>query len=361
MQSNWTLFKSLCRVIGGQDNNALAQALAENVLSPLIEMAQYQGLLPALAMRIDEQPAIKQSLSETQRELLLQALRNNTLRNMQTVMQALKLARTLNSVGITPTFLKGTAQLLTVNEARLGFRKQSDIDLVVAPADLKAACQALIDAGYGFYREAMNAKRQPEVFHDITKAFRTSAAHHHLPPMVINGYASCVELHRHFLPRRFQRKNPLEPLLSSAHLHESRGATFQVPCAEYQIVHIVLGKLVNDSYLARRDFPIRDGCDYIELLNSVKGTIDQGLVEQHCGKNYTIFSQLATELMVQKTGENTGKANGINRRLQIMEKRYNSSKIAKLLDAHARARHLGHAMLYSPAKLPTYLQRLGKG
>ncbi len=280
---------------------------------------------------------------------------------MQTVMQALKLARSLNGIGITPTFLKGTAQLLTVNEARLGFRKQLDIDLVVAPEELKAACQALLDAGYGFYREATNANRQPGVFHDIKEAFRTSAAHHHLPPMVIDGYANCVELHRHFLPRRFQRRNPLGPLLASAHQHESHGATFKVPSAEYQVIHRVLGKLVNDGYLARRDFSIREGCDYIELLDSVEGRIDRGLVEQHCGKDYTIFTQLVTELMGYKDGETIGRESDIKRRLQLMEKRYNSAVTAKLLDAHARAIHLGQEMLYSPTKLPAYLRRLGSG
>lgn len=361
MHSNWTLFKSLCRVIGGRDDHALARACEDRILPQLVQMADHQDLLPALGMRVDEQPDIKRGLPEPESQLLQQALRDNTRRNMQTVMQALKLARSLNNSGITPTFLKGTAQLLTVNEARLGFRKQLDIDLVVAPEELKAACRVLLDAGYGFYREATNARSLPGVFHDMKEAFRTSAAHHHLPPMVIDGYANCVELHRHFLPRRFQRRNPLGALLATAHRHECHGAAFTVPSTEYQVIHMVLGKLANDGYLARRDFSIREGCDYIALLDSVGGKIDRGFVAQHCGKDYAIFSQLVAELMGYTCGETIGSANHIKRRLQLMEKRYNTGGVAKLLDAQARAIHLGHEMLYSPAKLPAYLRRLGSG
>lgn len=361
MHSNWTLFKSLCRVIGGQDSNALAQAQERGLLTQLVAMASQQDVLPALAMRIDEDIEITEALDEPERGLLQQALQGNTRRNMQTVMQALKLTRVLNGAGITPTFLKGTAQLLTVNETRLGFRKQLDIDLVVAPPELYAACAALLEAGYGFYREAKSADSEPVVFHDVKQALRESAAHHHVTPLVIDGYASCVEVHRHFLARQFHRKIPLQDLLSTARQHQNYGATFRVPSAEYQNIHIVLGKMVYDGHLARRSFPIREACDYIELMESEKGEIDRGLVTQHCGENYATFSQLVRELMAYRNKEEIDTSSTISRRLQLMEKRYNSGTIAKLLDAHARVLYLGKEMLYSPAKITAYTQRLGRG
>lgn len=361
MHSNWTIFKSLCRVIGGQDKGALRRAYEDGILPRLVQMADRQDLLPALALRVDEQPDMKHLLAEPDSQKLQQALYANTGRNMQTVVQALNLARSLNEAGITPTFLKGTAQLLTVNQARVGFRRQLDIDLVLAPEELKAGCQALLDAGYGFYRGASNTNARPDVFHDLKAAFSTSAAHHHLPPMVIEGHKTCVELHRHFLPRRFQRHNPLAPLLGSAQQHQRHGATFRVPTAEYQLIHMVLGKLVNDSYLARRDFPIREGCDYIELLEREEGKIDTGRVERHCAGNYAIFTQLVAELMGYKTAETAARAGIIKRRLRLMEMRYNSAGMEKLLNAQARAIHLGNDLVYSPTKLPAYLRRLGSG
>jgi hypothetical protein len=358
MNSNWSAFKFLCRIIGGQDKHALSTALQIRVLQQLVEMATCEDILPALAMRIEEEPELKQALDETAQQLLDQALRDNTHQNMQTLMQALKLARTLNNAGITPTFLKGTAQLLTVNNARLGFRKQLDIDLVLAPEDLKTACQALLAAGYGFYRVASKARGEPGEFLDIEEAFSTSAVHHHLPSLVMEGYASHVELHRHFLPKRFQHRIPLEPLLDSASQHQSHGATFLVPSAEYQIIHTVLGKLVHDGYLARREFPIREGCDYIELLKQTEEQIDLALVERHCGENYLVFSGLVTALMAYRDQAMSSRTIDISRRLKLMEKRYNSNLMAQRLDAYARVTHLGHQMLYSPAKLPAFLKRL---
>jgi hypothetical protein len=132
-----------------------------------------------------------------------------------------------------------------------------------------------------------------------------------------------------------------------------------VPSAEYQLIHTVLGKLVHDSYLSRRDFPLREGCDYIEILETAEGKIDRELVERRGGKDYFIFSQLVAELMAYKAPNTKGKKTDISRRLKLMEKRYNSSGTAQLLDAHARALHLSHELLNSPAKLPAFLRRMG--
>lgn len=361
MNSNWTLFKYLCRIIGGQDRDALLAASRAGLFPKLMDIAAGEDLLPALATRVEEQADIEQTLDEPERQLLRQALQHNTRRNMHTVMQALKLARTLNGAGITPTFLKGTAQLLTVNEARLGFRKQLDIDLVVAPEEMKDACAALLEAGYGFYRESGDADSEPVVFHDVTQALQESAAHHHVTPLVIEGYPSCVEVHRHFLARQFQRDIPLEGLLSTARLHESHGAAFRVPHAQYQVIHIVLGKMVYDGHLSRRSFPIREACDYIELLGSETGEVDWSLVAQHCRKNYTIFSQLVSELMAYRNEEGIKVTHDISRRLKLMEKRYNSGAVAKLLYTNARTQYLASEMIHSPTKLAAYLQRLGRG
>lgn len=361
MNSNWSLFKILCRVIGGQQGNALSAAHDAGLLKKLLEMAGSEDLLPALASRVEEKPNIKKFLEEHHRQLLRQALQDNTRLNMQTVMQAVKLARNLNVAGITPTFLKGTAQLLTINYARLGFRKQLDIDLVVAPDQLQDTCEALLKAGYGFYGEAKNPKGEPFVFRDIKQALQESKAHHHVTPLVIVGYAKSVEVHRHFLARKFQRNIPLEALLGTAREHRCHGAAFRVPCVEYQIIHLVLGKLVYDGHLARRSFPIREACDYIDLLESENGEIDQGLVLKHCGENYAIFSRLVSDLMAYKKGPEIANKCDISQRLQLMEKRYNSRTVANLLDVHARVQYLGMEMIYSPTKLTAYLQRLGRG
>jgi putative nucleotidyltransferase-like protein len=347
-------------VLGGQDQTVLKECIAAGQFPQLFDTAQHQDLLPALAARCNEQNAGKLALGENKADLLTQALMENTRHNMHISAQALKLTRRLNQAGITPLFLKGTARLLTRGADNLGFRKQVDIDLIVQPAELKAAGDAFLADGYKYYEYSSNPAVAPKALGDTASAIKLSATHHHLPPLAKTGYATTVELHRHFLSSRFQRANPLEPLFSSAHQHDSHGATFKVPSTEYQLIHLILGKLVNDGCLARRSFPVREACDYIELLNSKKGRVDQELVTRHCGTNHAVFSRLVTELMGYTPRESPGKAGNVTRRLQLMEKRYNSSTMAKILDAHARAIYLTQSMLYSPGKLPAYLRRLVK-
>ena len=358
MHSNWTLFTSLCRILGGRDGSALPHAVEQDMIHQQVDTARQLGLLPALATRIEERPEIMLQAPEPESQLLQQALQDNTRDNMQAVMQAVKLARSLNKHGITPTFLKGTALLLTIHKERLGFRRQVDIDLVVAPAELRSACQALLDDGYAFYRLAATATGQPETYNDIEEAFKTSAAHHHLPPMYKPGYRLSVELHRHHLPARLQRRNPLPELINGAHLHKDHDAEFLTPSAEHQIIHIILGKMVHDGCLARREFPVREACDYIDLQEGLSGTIDEQRITRHCGDKYAIFSQLVAELTGYTNGNTPARKADIARRLKLMERRYNTPLVADMLNVHARATYLGQTMVHSPAKLPQYLKRL---
>jgi putative nucleotidyltransferase-like protein len=348
----------LCAVLGGQNRQALTEAASNQLLPRLFNMAQAQDLLPALAVRCEEHDQIgKQALNEQQQNTLTQTLRDNTKRNMQISAQALKLTKQLNQAGITPLFLKGTIQLLDPGTKNLGFRKQIDIDLLVEPKQLEAAAEVFLADGYGFYEFSVDPTSEPTRLRDTSTAIKRSAAHHHLPPLVKDGYATTVELHRHFLPRRFQRRNPLQPLFSTASNQQSHGASFLIPSAQYQIIHLLLGKVIHDGHLAGRTFPIREACDYIKVLESEKGNINEDLVAQHCGEAYPIFSQLVAELMMYKPGETIITTGDISHRLQMMQKRYNSPGLAKLLDAHARALHLGYSLLHSPAKLPAYLNR----
>jgi hypothetical protein len=323
----------------------------------LVDMAQHNDVLPALAVRCEEQQIDSASLDNTRDELLQQALRDNTVRNMQISAQAIKLTKRLNAAGITPLFLKGTALLLTENEKNLGFRKQIDIDLLVESGQLEAAAEVFLADGYGFYEFPADSTSTPTRLPDTKTAMKRSAAHHHITPLVKDGYAATVELHRHFLPKRFQNRNPLEALFNTASEQQSHNANFLIPSAEWQIIHLLLGKIIHDGHLARRTFPIREACDYINVLGSKTGSINQELIERHCGNAYPIFSQLIAKLMDYSPKETANTHYDISRRLRIMQKRYNSPGTAKMLDAHARALHLGNSLLHNPAKLPTYLYR----
>jgi|GEM_PF-2624588 len=346
--TNWSLFRMLCRVLGGQDNHVLADSVAADLFPQLVDMAETQEVLPALAVRCDEQRADGHSLDGPEiacpeNERLRQALRNNTLRNMHISAQALKLCKILNVAGIVPVFLKGTAQLLGTNMPNLGFRKQLDIDVLVQPTQLDAAVEVLLEDGYRFYESS------------------TGSLHHHLPELEKDDCVAMVELHRHFLSKRFQHRNSLEPLFSTAVSKESHGARFLVPSTEYQIIHLVLGRMVNDGHMARRTFPLREACDYIHFQETAKGGIDYTLVAKHCGKNYLRYAKLVAELMAYPPAEPMPGQIGIDARLQTMQKRFNLSTVRAVLDAYARSLHLTQAVIFSPEKLPAYLSRRGNG
>ena len=345
-------------MLGGQDERALSECAATGLLPQLFDIAQSHNLLPALAVRYGEHRTGREALNGSGGELLVQALRDNTMRNMQISAQALKFTRLLNRAGIVPLFLKGTAQLLTAQGKNLGFRKQVDIDLLVKPNQLAAAGEVFLADGYSFCRIPVNSTEQTVVLQETAKALKTSTAHHHLPPLAKVGYAATVELHRHFLPRRFQRNNPLRPLFSAAEKHESHSASFLVPSPEYRIMHMIMGTLVHDGYLARYAFPVREACDYMDLIEHSGERFDYGLVARHCGKNFNTFSQLVNELMASPPAETINGTVAISQRLRIMQKRYNSAAVGRALDAYARAIHLANSLAHSPAKLPGYVKRL---
>ena len=353
------IFRTLCTVLGGQDPSALDECLAAGQLNPLFDMACSQDVLPALAVRGDERLVDWQSLGEGKAHLLRQSLRANTVRNMTISAQALKLTRQLNQAGITPLLLKGTARLLQTQDEKLGFRKQADIDLLVRPEELEAAGNVFLADGYRFQLTSSDAPGAPKMLVDSRAAIKLSAAHHHLPPLFKPGYAASVELHRHHLPKRFQRDNPLPPLFNSAQACERQGAAFLVPASEHQVIHLILGKLVHDGYFARRAFPIREACDFIDFLQSAGNSLDLRLIEQHCGPGFGLFLALVVQLMEFQTpltvavSSREAAAHFIRR----MRQRFDSRLVRVLLDKRARLEHLSRELAHSPGKLPDYLGR----
>ena len=105
------------------------------------------------------------------------------------------------------------------------------------------------------------------------QGIRAESHHHHLPPFVMIGSAMSVELHRNYLPRQFQQGHPLQELIENAREHQMHNARFRVPGAEHQIIHIILGKFIHDGYCARQHFPIRNACDYINVVKSAGATL----------------------------------------------------------------------------------------
>ena len=357
MALNSVVYRSLCRVVGGQDPSALDDCVAAGRLQALYEMAYTHDVVPALAVRCNQHDIDSDLLRDDSADELKQALMDNTRRNMNICAQALKITRQLNQAGILPLFLKGTARLLMGQSQHLGFRKQVDIDVLVEPAQIATARDIFLAEGYHYQVHGADPSALQQVAVDTPKALQLSAAHHHLPLLIKKDYGTTVELHRHYLPARFQRNNPLEPLFASALQVDSQGAHFLVPSAEYQLVHLILGKLVNDGFFARRSFSIREACDLIDLLDNAGENLDMRILEKQCGAQFALFHTLVAELMAYRSPLTISASPKASSYLWMMNKRLDSILACRLLDAVARIDYLSHQLAYSPAKFPNYVKR----
>ena len=356
--SNWELYRLLCRIIGGLDDTALGAVIHRDAFPRLVALAGEYDLEPALAVRLNEQATLIPGIPVQLHDQLQQALQANTQHKLQMIAQAIKVARVLNSVGIEPVFLKGTALLLGESPLAVGFRKQVDIDLLVAPENIAAACEALTADGYFFYDFD---RTEPEPFADTPTALELSAHHHHLPPLGKQGYGTLLELHKQPVRRRFQTQLSVARLLDTAILTQSHGAKFLLPAPAFQLMHLALGTFLNDSYAARFDFPLRAGQDYLEIISRgtpVSITQLPALSGSRFGHAMQLFEQLVVELMAPHCSTRLYPACDIRNRLRIMEQRFNSRSIGRLLDLQARWRYLGLSLWYDSGKLPAYLNRM---
>jgi hypothetical protein len=296
-------------------------------------------------------------------EKLTEALLLNTRRKLQIKSQAIKLSRVLNGIGISPLFLKGTALLLEDDDTPVGFRKQVDIDVLIEQDDLQAACDALCQDGYAFYDLT---GKEPVTFSDTRRALALGAHHHHLPPLAKPGYDATVEIHKHPLRRRFQSALPLQAIYQSARTCQSHGASYRVSSPSFQLMQLVLGEFIHDGYAARFEFPVRAGHDYMAILDKNRADFTEiGLspLGNPYQKKLQLFEQLATELMASPAQMRLFQPVPIKKRVQIMEKRYESTTLATALDMQARWRYLGLSLWHDRGKLPGYLKRqfIGRG
>jgi len=342
-------------VLGDRDKQALSSAISNGFFPKLFEQAKLNDVLPALTVRCNKQLPANDALETTQRERLNRALHDNTLQNMKIKAQALKLTKALNTAGITPLFLKGTIDLLDTKNENIGFRKQVDIDLLVPPEELEAAGDTFLRDGYGYHDFEGDQSTEPPT---TRAAIKISAAHHHLPPLVKKGYDTTVELHSHFLAKQQQRNNPLEPLFRTAQVRETHDAAYLIPTTEYQLIHLVEGKFVHDGHLARRTFPLREACDFISLMDRVDSSTNLELVIQHCGNNFAVVHALVRELMGYTAP--LAPTADVSSFITLMQRRYNSPTVSRVLNSYARTRHLAGSLAHSPGKLSAYLGRLFK-
>jgi hypothetical protein len=329
----------------------LSQAQAWNLA---LKCVREHRSLPALASALQQEPEVIAKIPLVIGDTLRQAQRDAALRDLGIYAQAIKLTEVLNSGGIVPVFLKGTAMLLAQSAQDFGRREQVDIDLVVPPDQVLAACELLQGAGYRFTPTRKDGSLDLSATGiDTSRALGMSRYHHHLLPLVHPERSLAVELHKYPLPAEFNQTALLEELLASASERRSSDVTFKIPSVESQIIQLVLGNFVHDGHAAAHRFPLRAADDYMRLLgqcDAMNEATDWDRVRNACGSHLARFkSVIETAQYPGEILKSTGSAGKLSP--YFLEKRYVHERMAWALDNWARLRYLFSTAVHNPGKI----------
>lgn len=124
----------------------------------LMLLAGEQLIVPQLLSRLG---AASEDLPDEVHAYLHETRRRSLQRNQALYVTLSDAVRTLNEAGIEPVLLKGAAFWAT--PAGPADRLISDLDLLVAPAEMTAAVQALVACGFAILKDARNSSDHPIV------------------------------------------------------------------------------------------------------------------------------------------------------------------------------------------------------
>lgn len=154
-------------------------------------------------------------------------------RNRKILAEAEKIATLLNGCGIEAVFLKGIAYLRTGVYVDYSERFISDIDVLVAQAQLPAAVEALRGAGY------LESDPRPIA----------SAGHHHTLLYRPDEFTYGVEVHRSIGLAACEALLPAREILADAKICD--GSSIRVPCPEHLVIHHVAHSQIHHEYHER--------------------------------------------------------------------------------------------------------------
>lgn len=267
----WQVFQLLSQMLGGNNLTALiAQADAKDLWPAVLRLSSYQMVTPNLYWALSRDATIWQAIPEEPREYLSNIFELNTLRNQAVLDEASEIVSALNQHKIVPLILKNTGELLSRRTPHLGYRLQTDTDLLVRPEQLEQSYELIQQLGYNVAQEQLG-EHGPELH--IASANKLASVeseyeyHHHLPPLIKAGASAPIELHRHAYGRRFQHKFPLAQIFDEAQLCQHDDLQFLVMSPAQRQQHLVHHCYINDGLQARYEWPLRTACDWLYGLD----------------------------------------------------------------------------------------------
>ncbi len=150
--------------------------------------------------------------------------------------QAIEVVRQLNSIGVEPILLKGSASLFVKTFDDLGSRVMMDLDILVPQQSAEDCWNALHALGY----------TPIEDNHDFFDYNR----HHHLRPLYHPGKQGTIEIHRAALPSSAARILPTKLIWKQAEpIINQFGIVMSAPSPTHRILHNILhADLINQTY-----------------------------------------------------------------------------------------------------------------
>lgn len=208
-------------------------------------MANTQKIAPALWVALRNRKLVE-SLPAEAREGLFRAYLLNTLKNKSLREQAIKVVHRLNTIGVEPILLKGSAALFVKTFDDPGSRVMVDLDILVPYESAEECWNALCALGY------LPIEDNPHFHVDY------QGRHHHLRPLYRPGEYGTIEIHRHALPNSAARILPTSLIWEQREpvVNES-GISMSVPSPTHRVLHNLLhSDLINQTY-ARGQISLR--------------------------------------------------------------------------------------------------------
>lgn len=232
---------------------------------------------PALRRRSLRDDQSKEAIDYFEGMTTLNRQRNTILRA-----EAIELTRILNSLDVTPIFLKGAANLLSDLYPDPAMRMMLDLDVLVPPSRVSDCAETLRKAGY------------------VQLGDIGFPAHHHYPPLGRPDAEAAVELHVDPLDIQFQRLLSFADVSHHAVTMTIDGARLAVPAAWCRLAHCVAHTQFVDHAFIYGILPLRDLLDTALLSSSA--TIDWDAVaarfSTRCAGTMLAFHLAATRRLV---------------------------------------------------------------
>ena len=219
------------------------------VWEQIIQLSSGQFVLPALFIRL-QKALLLQELPSDLVEYMEYLTGCNRERNVQILSQIKDITTLLNSHGISPIFLKGTAHLLLPLYEDIAERMIGDIDFLVSETDFVRAAQLLIDAGY-----QPLSKFNPELL-------KTAK---HFPRLTNFNYPAAVEVHRQVIVPPHDKKFKSSEIIRDKQKIRIQSGDVYIPSNKHLIIHNALNLQVNDKAYLHGDINLRQMYDLLLL------------------------------------------------------------------------------------------------